>query len=407
MAPDNEISVSGLDTQEQRQQPNGQANFIVAQEQSTQGAGGTQQANPTPGSLAWVFLGPQGLRAGWSIAIFVVLFGGPILGLSMLARYIQKVAPSAAQTTSAQGGMTPWMASFGEGLTVLFLVLIVFLMSLIERRHPLAYNLTGPRRFPRFLQGVGFGFLALSVLVMSLAAGGWLHFGGIALSGAQIAVNAAGWGLMFFLVGCMEEGLFRCYLQFTLARGINFWWALAMVGAICGDLLWKGKGNGIWGVYIMAALGLIPCLWLHVTRRPGNGFWQAAWVTSSLFGFVHTGNNGENWIGIFSAASIGAVFCVSIRVTGSAWWAIGCHAGWDWAQTYFYGVADSGLVAKGHLLTTSPAGSVFWSGGTDGPEGSLLVIPTTVLILIMLIVVYGRRSKSACPAPAGAGQLAS
>jgi hypothetical protein len=131
--------------------------------------------------------------------------------------------------------------------------------------------------------------------------------------------------------------MFRCYLQFTLARSINFWWALGIVGAVVPGFVLRGKGNGIWGVYILAGLGLVPCLLLHLNKAESSGFWQASWVTSTLFGFIHTGNNGENWIGIFAAGAIGFVFVVSIRVTGSAWWAIGCHAAWDWSETYFYG----------------------------------------------------------------------
>jgi membrane protease YdiL (CAAX protease family) len=201
-------------------------------------------------------------------------------------------------------------------------------------------------------------------------------------------------------VGCVEEGIFRCYLQFTLTRGINFWWALGVIALICGDLLLRGKGNGIWGVYIIALLGLVPCLLLHLNKVEGSAFWQAAWVTSTLFGFVHTGNNGENWIGIFAAAAIGFVFCVSVRVTGSAWWAIGCHAAWDWSETYFYGAADSGNVATGHYLTTSPAGAALWSGGADGPEGSVLVIAVILLLLVALLVIYGRARPVPVPAPA-------
>jgi membrane protease YdiL (CAAX protease family) len=215
-------------------------------------------------------------------------------------------------------------------------------------------------------------------------------------------------------VGLFEEGTFRCYLQFTLTRGINFWWALAIVAALCLDLLlraigngagvvgalWLGLmpaagGNGAWGVYAIALLGLLPCLLLHLRKAEGAGFWQAAWVTSTLFGFIHTNNNGENWIGIFAAALIGFVFCVSVRLTGSAWWAIGCHAAWDWAETYFYGTADSGLQARGHLLSTSPAGNPLWSGGADGPEGSLLVLGAILLLLAALLVVYGRKNESA------------
>ena len=144
-----------------------------------------------------------------------------------------------------------------------------------------------------------------------------------------------------------------------------------------------------------------------MNKAPSAGFWQAAWLTSTFFGCDHTGNNGENWIGIFAAAFIGFVFCVSIWLTGSAWWAIGCHAAWDWAETYFYGTADSGLVAPGHLLSTSPAGNPLWSGGTDGPEGSLLIIPIVLLMLAWLLVIYRRPKPAELRSPAATEQLAS
>jgi len=204
-------------------------------------------------------------------------------------------------------------------------------------------------------------------------------------------------------VGCVEEGIFRCYLQFTLTRGINFWWALGIVALTCCDLLLTKKGNGLWGVYAIALLGLVPCLLLHLRKADGAGFWQASWVTSTLFGFIHTGNGGENWIGIFAAGFIGFVFCVSIWATGSAWWAIGCHASWDWAETYFYGTADSGMQAKGHYLTTNPTGDPMWSGGAAGPEGSLLVLGVVLLLLVALLLIYGRRKPAASLASEAAG----
>jgi membrane protease YdiL (CAAX protease family) len=207
----------------------------------------------------------------------------------------------------------------------------------------------------------------------------------------QIYGYAAAWGVVFLFTGCFEEGSFRCYLQFTLTRGINFWWALGLVAALCLELALRAKGNGVWGVYGIALLGLLPCLYLHLKKRARSAFWFAAWVTSTLFGFIHTSNNGENWIGIFAAALVGFVWCVSVWVTGSAWWAIGCHAAWDWAETYFYGTADSGLVATGHYLTASAAGNPFWSGGADGPEGSLLVLGVILLLLAALLVIYGRK----------------
>ena len=117
-----------------------------------------------------------------------------------------------------------------------------------------------------------------------------------------------------------------------------------------------------------------------------------------MFGFVHLNNNGENPVGIFAAAAIGFVFVVSVRLTGSAWWAIGFHAAWDWTETFFFGTADSGMPAVGSYLVSKPAGNVFWSGGTDGPEGSLLVLPIILLLLLAVLVIYARK-KQLAPLP--------
>jgi membrane protease YdiL (CAAX protease family) len=337
--------------------------------------------------LNWTFIGSQGLRAGWSVAIFIPLF--------ILLASVVGFAFSHLHLLGKKNDFTSSSAFFGELIAILALVGAASIVARIEgRRSLLAFNLSGPRSISHFLSGLAAGFLALSALVGALAWGGWLHFGPVALSGAQVFGFAAIWGVVFLLTGFFEEGLFRGYLQFTLTRGINFWWAAGIVGALCLPLIFHSKGNGVWGVYGIALLGLFPCLMLHIRKTPRSGFWQAAWVTSTLFGFIHTFNGGENWMGIFAAALIGFVFCVSVRVTGTAWWAIGCHAAWDWAETFFYGTADSGLVAPGHYLSATPAGNALWSGGADGPEGSLLVLGVILLLLAALLLIYGRKKTA-------------
>lgn len=333
-----------------------------------------------------VFIGINGLRAGWSIAVFVILMGliGSLVGFLI----------STLHLSSRSGHFTVRNAFLSELTGLVSLIAAAWIVALIERRSPTDFYLIGPRRTTNFFSGIAAGFLALSVLVGGLWSGGWLHFGSVSLTGIDIAKYAALWAITFLFVGLVEEGIFRCYLQFTLARGINFWWAIGIQVAICSSLVLRVKGTAAWGVYVAALIGLLPCLMLHLRRDPHSNFWQAAWVTSTLFGFIHVGNNGENWIGIFAAATIGFVFCVSIWLTGSAWWAIGCHAGWDWGETYFYGTADSGLVAQGHYLTTSPFGNAFWSGGTDGPEGSILVLGAILLLLVALLVIYRRRPEA-------------
>lgn len=332
--------------------------------------------------LKSLLFGAQGLRVGWSVLMFLVM---TLLFMALLGTAAALILKNVLHEKVT--GLTATSATLQEGAQFLGLLAAAAISALIERRRVIDYNLSGPSRVRHFLTGFVLGFLALSGLVGALYEGHWLQFGGVSLSGAAILQYGLLWGIAFLLTGFSEEGMVRCYMQFTLTRGVNYWWALGTVSFFClTNILFHGQGAG--GVYLMAGLGAVPCLLLELRKVPTARFWQAAWLTSTFFGWMHTGNKGETWIGIFSAAAIGFVFCVSIRLTGSAWWAIGFHASWDWAQTFFYGTADSGFLPKGHYLTTSPAGDALWSGGTDGPEGSVLVLPTVLLTLLVLLLFY-------------------
>jgi uncharacterized protein len=372
-----------------------------------------------------VFIGPHGLRAGWSILLFVALyylFREVIGTLFYSAGLIQDTPPDSSGAVL--------IAEFVPFLALIAAALIMVLIDSrsIDRsidagsgpnidsnidpnpaRRILTYNLAGLHRARHFVSGLAAGFAALSLLIAALASGGWLRLGPASLPAAQALLNGALWAFAFLLVAGVEEGLFRCYSLSTLTRGINFWWALAAQIGLCLYLALTGGGNGAWGVYLAAAIGFVPCLILHQKSaahpesRVRSAFWQAAWVTSTFFGFYHTSNSGENWIGVFAAAFIGFVFCVSVRVTGSAWWAIGCHAAWDWAETFFYGAADSGFQGQGHFLSANSAGSPLWSGGADGPEGSLLVLGVVLLLLLFLLALYARNKPKS---PEAAEKLA-
>ncbi len=333
-----------------------------------------------PDRMEWILIGAQGLRAGWSILLFAAsfYFFRLIIGTIIYSTGLVGETNVDSATNVLPGALAALLALAGTAAWI----------SLLEGHRIRDYNLADLHLPRHLLSGLISGFAAISVLVGSLAWGGWLRFGADDLSGAQTLGLAAMWGCAFLLVGSVEEGLFRCYGLFTLTRGINFWWALSAEAAICLYVLEHG-GNGANGVFAAAGLGLVPCLILHLRGAEGSCFWQAAWVTSTVFGVYHTHNNGENWVGILAAAAIGFVFCVSVRVTRSAWWAIGCHAAWDWGETYFYGTSDSGMSAKGHYLSTTPVGNPLWSGGSDGPEGSLLVLGVIVLLALLLVFAYG------------------
>jgi len=313
-----------------------------------------QLAATEPATLRWIFFGTDGLRAGWSLIIFIVLMAAVLKGASVitnLAHFMpQKPAPGSE--------ITPAFGFFMESIPFLVTLLVTWIMSKIEKRPNSVYGLSGKRMLPNLFAGLFWGVTCLSLLVFTLWKTGLLVVDGRLLFGAGALRYGAIWLLCFLLVGLLEEYLTRGYILFTLTRGIA-------------------------GIYS----------WLFKTRHnKALGYWTAALILSILFGLGHGKNPGESPIGLVSAGLASLVFCLSLWRTGSLWWAIGCHASWDWAQSFLYGVADSGLMAQHRLLATHPLGKPLMSGGTTGPEGSIFVLPMLALFTLIIIFTLPRTS---------------
>ena len=82
----------------------------------------------------------------------------------------------------------------------------------------------------------------------------------------------------------------------------------------------------------------------------------------------------------------GLLLAYSVLRSGSIWWAIGYHAGWNWASAPLFGAAGSGYSDQGHIFTFLPTGPAIITGGSVGPEGSALafiavIVATAVLLL--------------------------
>lgn len=361
-----------------------------AREHPQEGGGGAAGGAPHTQDLSRLFMGEDGLRCGWSAMLFVALY--------YLLLFVIDLIALSLDPTLAREDFAPLPVLVSELVPLAAALVAGSFMARVEGRRLAAYNVGDARRTRHFAGGLIAGFATLSLLVSVLAAGGWLHFGATGLHGAPAFEYGALWACAFLLVGLFEEGFFRCYLLSTLTRGINFWWALATVAALCFLLTIGSDFKGSSGVFAIALAGIVPCWLVHRFGVGGSSFWQATWATSTAFAYFHTNNRGEDSIGILAAGLVGFVFCVSVRLTGSAWWAIGCHTAWDWAETYFYGTADSGFAPKFHLLTTTASGKALWSGGSDGPEGSVLVIPVILLLLGFLVAGYRLRGVVHTPA---------
>jgi membrane protease YdiL (CAAX protease family) len=299
---------------------------------------------PPPSTANVVFMGPNGLRAGWRLLIFLGIFFTLAFLIGVVARHFigdQQPGP-------AEGYLSTILS---EAATFALVLVCSFVMTKIEKRTLADYGLPWRKAFRgKFWEGMVWGFAALTALLLSLRAAGAYSFGPPAIHGRDVAFYAAVWGVAFLLVGFVEEFLFRGYALFTLTTGI--------------------------------------------------GFWPSAILLSAGFGAVHLTNQGETWIGGLSAGLFGFLFCLILRRTGDLWLAIGFHCSWDWGESFFYGVPDSGFVSPGHFLSSSFQGNKWITGGSVGPEGSVLCI---VVLLVLWILFSFRFREARYPDPAALG----
>ena len=230
-------------------------------------------------------------------------------------------------------------------VSAFFIWLATWIVARLEKRPMSDYGIPLRQAFGgRFWEGCVWGFAMLSAILLILRGGGHFRIDSVALSGGAVARYALAWGIVFVAVAISEEFAFRGYWLFLMAKR------------------WR--------------------------------FWRGALFLSIIFAVVHLGNHGENVLGIFQVFVIGMLFCLMIRRTGTLWFALGFHAAWDWAETFFYGTPDSGLLGNGRLLNSSVQGPNWLTGGSAGPEGSILAL---VVILLCGLLVHLRFPRAVYP----------
>jgi membrane protease YdiL (CAAX protease family) len=283
------------------------------------------EQSPSPSVFHRVFYGPLELRAGWRLFIFLAIVIALINASNLMVR---RLVHGADDTT---------LFCVREVTDFLIFLLASWIMGRIEGRTIADYGLPWRGMFRvQFWQGVLLGFASITGLLVAMRVVGVFYFGSIALHGADIWKWAVVYAFVFILVALQEEFRARGYGLYTLSAGI--------------------------------------------------GFWPAAILSAAYFGYSHHGNSGEDWVGLFNAGAFGLLACLLLRRTGNLWMPIGLHMAFDWGETYLYGVANSGRTLPGHLLSSRSSGPAWLSGGTVGPEGSLLC---TLLIVVVWLICAG------------------
>ena len=278
-----------------------------------------------------IFRGPQGIRAGWRTLIFILI----VIGLFFLLGVVVHLLGGKRQTNITM--LAPGGLSLSEGIIFLFTSIAALLMARIELRKYGDYGLPIRLAFRKnFWIGTLAGFLAISTTLLAIFALGGFRLTGLSIHGRTILTSTLAWSATFIIVGLAEEFAFRGYLQFTLTTGM--------------------------------------------------GFWPSAILLSALFGLAHGFNPGETKFGLLSVVVFALLFCLILRRTGTLWWPVGFHAGWDWGQTFFYGVPDSGIPPYHNLFNSAFSGPRWLTGGTVGPEASIF----TPIVLLIVAILFSR-----------------
>ena len=291
-----------------------------------------------PPTLHKIFIGKDGLRAGWSLLIFIAIFAA----IAFCANRIgHKLHPPVA---NAPTEISPSFGYIAELIPFLITVLVSWIMSKIERRPNSVYGFGDSRMLQHFLAGLAWGVTCLSVLILILWKSGLPEAREprslAATSSATVKSGRSG----FFLVGLLEEYLTRGWRPVHAQPRARRFLPVGLQ-----DSPQRGLG--------LLDLGRHPVLALR------HGAQKQSWRISSL-GFSPPAWRQWSFVGASSR-------------TGSLRWVIGLHTSWDWGQSFLYGVPDSGLMVQHHLLANPPRGASLSSaaGGPLAPKAVSLSLP--------------------------------
>jgi membrane protease YdiL (CAAX protease family) len=279
-------------------------------------------------STASLFRGPSLPFVFLRLCLYLVLDEGISYALQWLAQFVLQ---------SWLYASLPNRMVLGESIDLVSAFVAALMMARLEGRAFGEYGLPGRTAFRKmFWLGALFGLVEISTVLGVIAAMGGYRFGDLAVHGGDLWRWGILWGAAFLVVGFYEEFAFRGYIQFTLAQGV--------------------------------------------------GFWPTAIVLSLIFGVMHATNPGESLLGVAGVVASGLFWCLTLRRTGSLWFAVGMHASFDFAETFLYSVPDSGMIFPGHLSNATLHGSAWLTGGTAGPEASVL----DFLVLAVFFYLFHR-----------------
>jgi membrane protease YdiL (CAAX protease family) len=115
-------------------------------------------------------------------------------------------------------------------------------------------------------------------------------------------------------------------------------------------------------------------------------------LSAVIFGLLHGLNHGATLTSdVAIAVEAGILLALAYGLTRNPWFAVGIHLGWNHTEGSIYGAAVSGTAPVHSLLRGSLSGTAAFTGGTFGPEASLLSFAVCAVASAVLLLLVVRR----------------
>ena len=227
---------------------------------------------------------------------------------------------------------------------LLLLVLLAW-VKFVERRPLESIGIRGERRTREFLRGHAIGLAGLLGVVVVIWIAGGLEFTSVAPAFSRPAslIPIALLLFTFALQSSVEELLFRGWLLSVLAKKFN------------------------------------------VTT--------AVIVSSALFSLMHF-NPRTHWLVSVGTFLFALFACAWVLRARSVLGIMGWHAGWNWLLAIGFGLPLTGLDVgiPALLMDLQPIGPAWLTGGTQGPEASVVCFAYFVLGIVWMMRQPGKAS---------------
>jgi len=208
---------------------------------------------------------------------------------------------------------------------------------------------------------------------------------------ASLGLRFDRYAVLDVLSGIVNSALVMATVYFTMLwaglidyHGLSWW-----TDSVNTDVVFK---MAILPVVLAMAFKLVLVAWweelvfrgyFFQNLLSGMGLAWAITTSSLVFGLTHIMNPDGTVLGGVLIALTTPQLIYAYLKTGQLWLPMGLHLGWNFFQASIFGFAASGQESP-TLISQSPIGPEWLSGGEFGAEGSVLIIPATILSFYLM-----------------------